>query len=107
IIGIGVGDGPPLTQGHADQHASRVTRPADIPAEDRVRRVLEEYLTECRDNGRRPSVLTLAARLGLSNNTFRCPPPVPRGARARLRRSRAVTRSWPLATPGSAALTAP
>jgi predicted ArsR family transcriptional regulator len=48
-----------------------VTRPADIPAEARVRRVLEEYLTECRDNGRRPSVLTLAARLGLSNTTFR------------------------------------
>ncbi|MEU6511535.1 hypothetical protein [Streptomyces sp. NPDC046942] len=28
-------------------------------------------LSECRDNGKRPSVLALAAQLGLSNTTFR------------------------------------
>jgi AraC-like DNA-binding protein len=48
-----------------------VTRPAEIPAGHRVARVLEQYLAECRDNGKRPSVLTLAARLGMSNTTFR------------------------------------
>ena len=48
-----------------------MTRSADIPAEACVRRVREEYLAECRDNGKRPSVLALAGRLGLSNTTFR------------------------------------
>jgi hypothetical protein len=48
-----------------------VTRPADIPAEARVRRVLDQYLTECHDNGKRPSVLALAARIGMTNTTFR------------------------------------
>ena len=48
-----------------------MTRPADIPAEARVRRVLDQYLTECHDNGKRPSVLALATRLGMSNTTFR------------------------------------
>jgi hypothetical protein len=48
-----------------------MTRPADIPAETQVRRVLNAYLAECHDNGKRPSVLTLASRLGLSNTTFR------------------------------------
>ena len=48
-----------------------MTRPADIPAEASVSRVLEDYLGECGDNGKRPSVLALAARLGLSNTTFR------------------------------------
>jgi AraC-like DNA-binding protein len=48
-----------------------MTRPADIPAEARVQRVLEEYLSECHDNGKRPSVLALATRLGMSNTTFR------------------------------------
>jgi hypothetical protein len=45
--------------------------PAAIPAEAHVRRVLDQYLTECHDNGTRPSVLTLAAKLDLSNTTFR------------------------------------
>ncbi|MDT0467958.1 hypothetical protein [Streptomyces gibsoniae] len=50
---------------------ARVSRPVDVPAEARVRRVMDQYLTECQDNGTRPSVLTLAAKLGLSNTTFR------------------------------------
>jgi len=48
-----------------------MTRPADLPAEERVRRVLDQYLAECHDNGKLPSVLGLAAKLGLSNTTFR------------------------------------
>ena len=48
-----------------------MTRPAGMPAEARVRRVLDQYLTECHDNGNRPSVLALATRLGMSNTTFR------------------------------------
>jgi hypothetical protein len=48
-----------------------VTRPADVPAEARVHCVLNEYLSECHGNGKRPSVLALAARLGMSNTTFR------------------------------------
>jgi AcrR family transcriptional regulator len=48
-----------------------MTRPADIPADDRVDRILAQYLEECRDNGKRPSVLALAARLGMNNTTFR------------------------------------
>jgi hypothetical protein len=46
-----------------------VSRPADIPAEARVRRILDQYLTECHDNGKRPSVLALATRLGMTNTT--------------------------------------
>src|SRR6266536_2333817 len=37
----------------------------------RVRRVLDQYLKECQDNGTRPSVLALAAKFDLSNTTFR------------------------------------
>jgi hypothetical protein len=48
-----------------------MTRPADIPAEASVRRALDQYLTECHDNGKRPSVVSLATRLGMSNTTFR------------------------------------
>ncbi|WP_406172834.1 hypothetical protein [Streptomyces sp. NBC_00996] len=48
-----------------------MTRPADIPAEARVRRIMDQYVNECRDNGKRPSVLAFAAQLGLSNTTFR------------------------------------
>jgi hypothetical protein len=48
-----------------------MSRAADIPAEHSVDRALERYLAECRDNGRRPSVLALAATLGMSNTTFR------------------------------------
>jgi hypothetical protein len=48
-----------------------MTRPANIPAEAQVRRVLDAYLSECHDNSKRPSVLTLASRLSLSNTTFR------------------------------------
>ena len=48
-----------------------MSRPADIPAEARVRRILDQYLTECHDNGKRPSVLALATRLGMTNTTFR------------------------------------
>ena len=48
-----------------------MTRHADIPAEDRVQRALDQYLTDCHDNGKRPSVLALTARLGMSNTTFR------------------------------------
>jgi hypothetical protein len=32
---------------------------------------LDQYLTECHDNGKRPSVLALATRLGMTNTTFR------------------------------------
>jgi len=45
--------------------------PAAIPAAAHVRRVLDQYLTECHDNNTRPSVLALAAKLDLSNTTFR------------------------------------
>lgn len=48
-----------------------MTRPAGIPAEAHVRRVLEQYLTECHDNSKRPSVLALVTKLGMSNTTFR------------------------------------
>ena len=48
-----------------------MTRAADVPAEARVQRLLKEYLSECDDSGKRPSVLALATRLGLSNTTFR------------------------------------
>ncbi len=48
-----------------------MTRPAAIPAGARVRRVLDQYLTECHDNGKRPSVLALARTLGMTNTTFR------------------------------------
>lgn len=48
-----------------------MSRAADIPAQHTADRALERYLAECRDNGRRPSVLTLAAKLGMSDTTFR------------------------------------
>ncbi|MFJ4910665.1 hypothetical protein ACIQCR_34870 [Streptomyces sp. NPDC093249] len=48
-----------------------MSRPADIPAEARVRHVLDQYANQCRDNGTRPSVLALAAKFDLSNTTFR------------------------------------
>ncbi|WP_035803964.1 hypothetical protein [Kitasatospora mediocidica] len=48
-----------------------MSRPADIPAEAHVRRVLNQYVNECHDNGTRPSVLALAAKFDLSNTTFR------------------------------------
>lgn len=48
-----------------------MSRAADIPAEHGVDLALERYLAGCRDNGRRPSVLALAAELGMSNTTFR------------------------------------
>jgi hypothetical protein len=48
-----------------------VSRAADIPAEHAVDRALERYLAESRDNGKRPSVLGLAIKLGMSNTTFR------------------------------------
>lgn len=48
-----------------------MTRPAGIPVQARARQVMDRYLSECRDLGRRPSVLALATRLGLSNTTFR------------------------------------
>jgi hypothetical protein len=48
-----------------------MSRAADIPAEHTVDRALERYLGECHDNGKRPSVLGLAATLGMSNTSFR------------------------------------
>ena len=36
-----------------------------------MQRLLKEHLSECDDSGKRPSVLALAARLGMSNTTFR------------------------------------
>ncbi|MEV5778255.1 hypothetical protein AB0L49_44825 [Streptomyces antimycoticus] len=48
-----------------------MSRPADIPSEAHVRRVLDQYVNECHDNGTRPSVLALAAKFDLSNTTFR------------------------------------
>lgn len=48
-----------------------MTRSTDVPSETRARRVLEQYLSECEANGKRPSVLGLASRLGLTNTTFR------------------------------------
>jgi hypothetical protein len=32
---------------------------------------MDQYLSECHDNGKRPSVLALARTLGMSNTTFR------------------------------------
>ncbi|OEJ22966.1 hypothetical protein AR457_37795 [Streptomyces agglomeratus] len=48
-----------------------MSRPADIPSEAHVRRVLDQYVNECHGNGTRPSVLALAAKFDLSNTTFR------------------------------------
>ncbi|QTI90624.1 hypothetical protein [Streptomyces sp. AgN23] len=48
-----------------------MTRPADIPTQARARQATDQYLSQCKDNGKRPSVLALATRLGLSNTTFR------------------------------------
>ncbi|MGC0334971.1 hypothetical protein [Streptomyces sp. SLBN-8D4] len=48
-----------------------MTRPAAIPTETRARQITDQYLNDCRTNGKRPSVLALATRLGLSNTTFR------------------------------------
>jgi hypothetical protein len=48
-----------------------MSRAADVPTEARARRVMDQYMAECTDNGTRPSVLTLATKLGLSNTTFR------------------------------------
>ncbi|MFI7503365.1 hypothetical protein ACIBVL_33830 [Streptomyces sp. NPDC049687] len=48
-----------------------MTRPAAIPTETRARQVTDQYLNDCHTNGKRPSVLALATRLGLSNTTFR------------------------------------
>ena len=48
-----------------------MTRLADIPAEARVPPVLDQYLTECHDNGKHTSVLALATKLGMTNTTFR------------------------------------
>ncbi|WP_405884406.1 hypothetical protein OG747_41025 [Streptomyces sp. NBC_01384] len=48
-----------------------MSRAADVPADARARRVMDRYMAECQDNGTRPSVLTLATKLGLSNTTFR------------------------------------
>ncbi|MFI5979214.1 hypothetical protein [Streptomyces sp. NPDC051452] len=48
-----------------------MTRPADIPTETRARQITNQYLNDCHTNGKRPSVLALATRLGLSNTTFR------------------------------------
>ncbi|MFJ8787320.1 hypothetical protein [Streptomyces sp. NPDC102476] len=59
----------PETEHH--QPGARMTRPADIPTEACARRVMNQHLHDCRDNGRRPSVLALATSLGLSNTTFR------------------------------------
>lgn len=63
-----------------------MSRPAEIPAAHAVDRALERYLGECRDNGRRPSVLALAATLGMSNTTFRRHFPVQARKIAGLRR---------------------
>jgi hypothetical protein len=48
-----------------------VSRPADIPAEARVRRAMDQHVSECHNKGTRPSVLALAAKFDLSNTTFR------------------------------------
>ncbi len=48
-----------------------MTRPSDVPSEARARQALEHYLSECEASGKRPSVLGLAAQLGLANTTFR------------------------------------
>ncbi|MER7673574.1 hypothetical protein ABTY61_34640 [Kitasatospora sp. NPDC096128] len=49
-----------------------MSRPANVPAEAHVRRVLDLYINECHDNGTRPGVLApLAAEFDLSNTTFR------------------------------------
>ncbi|MGW7200261.1 hypothetical protein [Streptomyces chryseus] len=48
-----------------------MTRPAAIPTETRARQVTDQYLNDCHTEGKRPSVLALATRLGLSNTTFR------------------------------------
>ncbi|MFG2472326.1 hypothetical protein ACGFXB_43805 [Streptomyces canus] len=48
-----------------------MTRPAAIPTQARARQVTDQYLNDRHSNGKRPSVLALATRLGLSNTTFR------------------------------------
>jgi hypothetical protein len=48
-----------------------VSSSAAVPADAHVRRVLDQHMTECQDNGSRPSVLALAAKFDLSNTTFR------------------------------------
>ncbi|WP_073918263.1 hypothetical protein [Streptomyces sp. CB02009] len=48
-----------------------MTRPAAIPTQTHARRALDQYLNDCHTGGKRPSVLALATRLGLSNTTFR------------------------------------
>lgn len=58
--------------GSFDHHPGvRVTRTIDLPAEAGARRALTQYFAECGINGNRPSVLGLAAQLGLTNTTFR------------------------------------
>lgn len=42
-----------------------------LPSEDMVRRTIREITDQAKKTGRRPSVLAVARRLGLSNTTFR------------------------------------
>jgi hypothetical protein len=48
-----------------------VTRPAEVPSETCAHRIRDQYLADCTAQGKRPSVLGLATRLGLTNTTFR------------------------------------
>ncbi|MFF1463391.1 hypothetical protein [Streptomyces sp. NPDC058330] len=48
-----------------------MTRQLAVPSELRVRAVLEELRRQAADEGKAPSVLALARKLGLSNTTFR------------------------------------
>jgi hypothetical protein len=47
------------------------SRTVDVPTAEEVRSTLEEILAEAQTVGRRPSVLALARRFGLTNTTFR------------------------------------
>lgn len=48
-----------------------MTHTIDVPSEASARQALKWYTSECEANGKRPSVLGLAAQLGLTNTTFR------------------------------------
>ena len=47
-----------------------MSRRIELPAEQHVRDVLADMLTEAAAGGAKPSVLALARRLGLTNATF-------------------------------------
>jgi AcrR family transcriptional regulator len=47
-----------------------VSRRVDLPSADQARHAMAEVISEAQRDGKRPSVLALARRLGLTNPTF-------------------------------------